>query len=155
MFMSECLWIAGAPSTSTSGSPFNLERFKDDLYDGNPYAFMKRFESLVKDIPVEDQKESTYRAIAYLLCLLSGTEAVPERHSYKGRSDLEALTPDYVYLFEFKYNKSVEDAMEQIYSRDYAGRYTMDPRTVYLIGANFNEQKEERGLKYEIKKMDK
>lgn len=144
-----------APSTDKIDSPFNIERFKDDLYDGNPHTFMERLRSLIKDLPGEDHKESTYRAITYLLCILSGTEAQPERHSYKGRSDLEALTPDYVYVFEFKYNKSVGEAMEQIYSRDYAGRYAMDSRTVYLIGANFCDKKEERELQYEIVKIRK
>lgn len=139
-----------APSTDRPDSPFNIERFKDDLYDGDPYGFMERFQSLVKDLPYEDQRESTYRSITYLLCLLSGTEAMPERHSYKGRSDLEALTPDYVYIFEFKYNKSVDEAIKQIYSQDYAGRYVKDSRKIYLIGANFNEDKEDRALEYKI-----
>ncbi|MDE5848259.1 MAG: PD-(D/E)XK nuclease domain-containing protein, partial [Muribaculaceae bacterium] len=84
-------------------------------------------------------------------CILSGTEAIPERHSYKGRSDLEVLTPDFVYVFEFKYNKSLREAMEQIDERDYAGRYATDPRTVFLIGANYVEKKDERRLEYEIK----
>lgn len=43
--------------------------------------------------------------------------------------------------------------MEQIYSRDYAGRYAKELRTVNLIGANFNEKKEEWGLEYEIVKI--
>ncbi|MDE7346277.1 MAG: ATP-binding protein [Muribaculaceae bacterium] len=143
------------PATSAINGRFNLQAFKDNLYYGDPYAFMERLQALFKDLPVEDHRESTYRAVTYLLCLLSGTEAIPERHSYKGRSDLEVLTTDYVYVFEFKYDKSVEEAMEQIHSRDYAGRYALDPRTVYLIGANFNEKKEERGLQYEIERMEK
>ncbi len=114
---------------------------------------MKRLETLFKDLPGEDHKESTYRALTYLLSILSGTDAQPERHSYKGRSDLEVLTPDYVYVLEFKYNKSVREAMDQIHSRDYAGRYAMDSRTIYLIGANFDEKKEDRGLEYEIEKL--
>ncbi len=114
---------------------------------------MRRLETLFKDLPGEDHKEPTYRALTYLLCVLSGTEAQPERHSYKGRSDLEVLTPDYVYVFEFKYNHSVREAMDQIHSRDYTGRYAMDSRTVYLIAANFNEKKENRGLEYEIEKL--
>lgn len=142
-----------APSTSTPGGPFNLERFKDDLYSGNPYEFMQRLESLFKDLPGEDHKESTYRAITYLLCLLSGTEASAERHSYKGRSDLEVLTYDFVYVFEFKYNKSVEEAMTQIHDRDYAGHYSLDSRKVYLIGANFVENKETRCFEYRIEEM--
>ena len=46
-----------------------------------------------------------------------------------------------------------KEAMEQIYSRDYAGRYSLDPRKVYLIGANFNEKQEDRGLEYRIEEM--
>lgn len=139
-----------APSTMKVDSPFNIERFKDDLYDGDPEKFMHRLGALFKDLPGEDHRESTYRALTYLLCLLSGTDSISERHSYKGRSDLEALTPDYVYLFEFKYNKSVEEAMEQIYLRDYAGRYGLDSRKVCFIGANFNENKDKRELTYKI-----
>lgn len=43
--------------------------------------------------------------------------------------------------------------MDQIYDCDYAGRYAMDQRTVYLIGANFNEKKDNRGLEYEITRL--
>ncbi len=142
-----------APSTEQLNGPFNLQKFQDDLYDGNPEAFMNRLETLFKDLPGEDHNESTYRALTYLLCILSGTDAQTERHSYKGRSDLEVLCHDYVYIFEFKYNKSVREAMDQIHSRDYAGRYAMEERQVYLIGANFNEKKEDRGLEYEIEKL--
>ncbi|MDE5808354.1 MAG: PD-(D/E)XK nuclease domain-containing protein, partial [Muribaculaceae bacterium] len=74
---------------------------------------------------------------------------------YKGRSDIETMTSKYIYIFEFKYNGSVEEAMQQIKSRDYAGRYEMDPRPVYLIAANYNEEKEERGSQYEIEKLER
>lgn len=139
-----------APSTEKKDGPFSISNFQDDLYDGDPESFMRRLETLVKDLPGEDHKESTYRAITYLLCLLSGTEAQSERHSYKGRSDLEVLTPDYIYVFEFKYNRSAEEAMTQIKDRDYAGRFALDNRKIYLIGANFAENRDERGLTWII-----
>lgn len=142
-----------APATTRSNSTFNIENFRDDIDAGEPAEFMDRLAALFKSVPGEDHQESTYRAITYLLCMLAGTEAIPERHSYKGRSDLEVLTPDYVYLFEFKYNKSLQDAMQQIYSRDYAGRYGKDSRTVWLIGANFVEKKDERRLEYRVEKL--
>lgn len=143
-----------APSTDDSESPFCLQKFRDDLYEGDPASFMKRLDTLIRDLPGEDHRESTYRAVTYLLCVLSGTDARAERHSYKGRSDLEVLTPDYIYVFEFKYNHSAEEAMEQIKQRDYAGRYALDRRQLYLIGANFNENKEGRGLTYIIFSSD-
>ncbi|MDE5869211.1 MAG: ATP-binding protein, partial [Muribaculaceae bacterium] len=119
-----------APQTRNSNSPFNLMNFQDDLYDGDPESFMKRLGTLLKEIPYEQHEETNYHNITYLLCLLSGTQGESERHSYKGRTDLEVRTPDYIYIFEFKYNDSVEEAMRQIHDRDYAGRYALDPRTL-------------------------
>ncbi len=142
-----------APEVSDPDSPFNFTDFKTDLYEGRPEDFMKRLASLLKDLPWEDHNEPAYRAITYLLAVLCGTKTVAEHHGYKGQSDIEVATSSYIYLFEFKYNKSVAEAMEQIHSRDYAGRFGMDDRTVYLIGANFNEAKEKRGLEYEIQKI--
>lgn len=141
------------PAATKLGNPFEFVNFKMDIVSGAINEFMMRLATLLKDLPGEDHNESTYRAVTYLIAVLSGTTAIAEHHGYKGRSDIEVATADYVYIFEFKYNKSVNEAMEQIYSRDYAGRYALDPRTVYLIGANFNERKENRGLEYEIEKL--
>ena len=53
-----------------------------------------------------------------------------------------------------EYNRSVREAMDQMHSRDYAGRYAMDIRQVYLIGANFIENADTRGLEYEIEALN-
>ncbi len=142
------------PATSDSESPFNFKLFKIDLFDGRPEDFMKRLSTLMKALPGEDRKESAYRGITYLLTVLCGANSIAEHHGYLGRSDIEVIAGSYIYLFEFKYNKSVAEAMEQIHSRDYAGRYAMESRKVYLIGANFNEGKEKRGLEYEIQELN-
>lgn len=144
-----------APDVSDPFSPFNFTLFKADLAEGRPNDFMNRLTTLLKDLPGEDHKESTYRAITYLLSVLCGTHSISEHHGYKGRSDIEVLTGKYIYVFEFKYNKSVKEAMDQIHSRDYAGRYALDPRPVYIIGANFIEKNEIRGLKFEIELLKK
>ncbi|MDE7347015.1 MAG: ATP-binding protein [Muribaculaceae bacterium] len=142
-----------APLTTRRGSGLEFTSFRKDLFRGAIHDFMERLATLLKDLPGEDHKESTYRAVTYLLAVLCGTPAIAEHHGYQGRSDIEVFAGDFVYVFEFKYNKSVGEAMAQIHSRDYAGRYAFDSRTVYLIGANFNEKKEERGFNYEIEKM--
>lgn len=139
-----------APEVSDPDSPFNFMDFKIDLYEGRPAGFMKRLATLLKDLPGEDHRESSYRAVTYLLAVLCGTNAVAEHHGYKGRSDIEVATGRFVYLFEFKYNRSLQEAMDQIRTRDYAGRYDMDSRTVYLIAANYVADKDGRGLEYEI-----
>ncbi|MDE5850955.1 MAG: ATP-binding protein, partial [Muribaculaceae bacterium] len=141
------------PDTSDPFSPFSFALFQEDLMEGRPEDFMKRLATLLKNIPYDDHHESTYRAVTFLIAVLSGTPALAEHHGYKGRSDLEVFAGRNIYVFEFKYDRSVSEAMEQIRSRDYAGRYALDSRTVYLIGANFNESKEERGLEYNIERV--
>ncbi len=150
----KCLLRWYAPPTVRRGSQFEFNRFKKDLAKGAIHDFMGRLATLLKDLPGEDHNESTYRAVTYLLTVLCGNHVTAEHHGYKGRSDLEVKVRRYIYLFEFKYNKSVKEAMDQIASRDYAGRFAFESRTVYLIGANFNEKKTDRGLHYEIKILD-
>ncbi|MDE6510652.1 MAG: ATP-binding protein [Muribaculaceae bacterium] len=138
------------PDVRDSATPFRFTHFRQELVKGRPHDFMERLATLLKHLPYEDHRESTYRAVTFLLSYLSGTHAIAEHHGYRGRSDLEVFAGKNIYVFEFKYNKSVGEAMEQLHERDYAGRYAMDPRRLYLIGANFNENKEERRLEYEI-----
>ena len=138
------------PEVGDPQSPFRFTHFRKDLAEGRPEDFMKRLATMLKGLPYEDHKESTYRAVTFLIAVLSGTPALAERHGYRGRSDLEVFAGRNIYIFEFKYNKSVREAMDQIHSRDYAGRYAMDSRQVYLIGANFIEDADNRRLEYEI-----
>lgn len=146
---------AYAPQTSVINSPFNFTKFKRDLYEGHPEDFMKRLQTLFKDLPGSGHRESVYRAVTYLLAVLCATRTGAEHDGYLGRSDIEVATGSFVYIFEFKYNRSVSEALAQIHARDYAGRYALDSRTLYLIGANFMENKDERGLYYEIERVDK
>ncbi len=141
-----------APITSRRGSGLEFTLFKRDLAKGKIQDFMQRLSILLKDLLGEDHKEATYRAVTYLLAVLCGNSTIAEHHSYMGRSDIEVFAGSFIYIFEFKYNKSVKEAMDQIISRDYAGRYALDNRTLYLIAANYNERKEDRGLQYEIDK---
>lgn len=143
-----------APDTTNPFSPFSFTRFRIDLSEGRPEDFMERLKGMLKALPYEDHNESVYRAVTFLIAVLSGTPALAEHHGYKGRSDLEVFTGKNIYVFEFKYNETVSAAMAQIHSRDYAGRYAMDPRKVYLIGANFGENKADRGLEYQIEEMN-
>ena len=146
----EYLLPAYVPEINDPFSPFDFTKFKIDLAEGRPDDFMRRLATLLKNLPYEDHSEPTYRAVTFLIAVLSGTPALAEHHGYKGRSDIEVFTGKYIYIFEFKYNKTVAEAMDQIRNRDYAGRYSMDSRTVYTIAANFNENKDNRGLEYEI-----
>lgn len=92
------------PETRRGGGRFEFTRFKTDLINGKVNDFMQRLATLLKDLPGEDHSESTYRAVTYLLTELCDTNVVAEHHGYKGRSDIEVISGEYVYIFEFKYN---------------------------------------------------
>lgn len=85
-----------------------------------------------------------YQNAVYLLFTLLGSDARLEEHSNLGSTDLTVRTKDYIYLFEFKYNRSATEALAQIHDRDYIGRFAVDGRKLILIGANFS--KKARGL---------
>ncbi|MDE5795471.1 MAG: ATP-binding protein [Muribaculaceae bacterium] len=131
-------------SADKADTPFSIVQFHRDLYTGDISAFMKRLQTMIKDIPYEQHSEKLYQNLIYLIFTLAGSEAQMERHTNNGRTDLEIITSAYIYIFEFKYNKSAEEAIAQIHSRDYAGRYALNKRQLYLIGANFSDSA--RGL---------
>ena len=70
--------------------------------------------------------------------LLSGKYVHTEKHTSQGRIDSVVETPEHVYLFEFKVDKPVEVALEQIERNGYAMPYAGDTRTVHKIGAVFS-----------------
>lgn len=133
-----------APKATEPDSEFDIFHFQDDLVDGRPEDFMLRLQTLLKGMPYEQHDEKSYQNIVYILCTLSATDTDLERHNNHGRTDLEVKTRRFIYIFEFKFNRTAEEAMAQIYARDYAGRFALDSRTVYMIGANFSTHK--RGL---------
>lgn len=56
----------------------------------------------------------------YLILSLMGAHAQTEIHMATGRADCVVKTPDYIYVFEFKLDKPVEEAMAQIDEKGYA-----------------------------------
>ena len=63
-----------------------------------------------------------------------------EIHSARGRADVIAETDYYIYVFEFKRDKSAEEALQQIEDMGYAKPYAADRRTVLKIGVNFDSK---------------
>ena len=49
-------------------------------------------------------------------------------------------TSDYVWIFEFKRDKTAVEALAQIDEKGYALPYAADPRTLLKIGVNFSSE---------------
>ncbi|MBP5641292.1 MAG: PD-(D/E)XK nuclease domain-containing protein [Victivallales bacterium] len=45
---------------------------------------------------------------------------------------------EWIYVIEFKLNKTTEDAMRQIENKEYALKYIKEGRRIMLVGVNFD-----------------
>ncbi|MDE6787000.1 MAG: ATP-binding protein, partial [Muribaculaceae bacterium] len=119
---------------------FNLRKCLRDINEGCPEEFMRSMRSLFADTnsEYEKDKEIHFQNMMAIATKMMGLTVRTEIHSAKGRCDMQILTSDFVYVFEFKIDSSAEDALAQIYEKGYAIPFESDSRTVFLIGANFS-----------------
>ena len=122
---------------------FYIGKFVQELRTGNVDAFMHRFEAFFADFPYElnDQTERHYQVIIYLIFKLMGQFTQAEVYSSRGRADAVVRTPKFIYIFEFKLNGTVEQAMEQIEEKGYAFPYTAEDQQVIKVGVEFSAEK--------------
>ncbi|MBP5365018.1 MAG: PD-(D/E)XK nuclease domain-containing protein, partial [Bacteroidales bacterium] len=76
---------------------------------------------------------------------LCGLYTKAEYATADGRIDMTIETADYVYVFEFKYNKSASAALQQIKDNNYAEPFRASGKKIFLIGVNF-QNKKPRGI---------
>lgn len=131
---------------SSTDAPFYIGKFWDELREGDVDAFMERMRAFFADFPYElnDKTERHYQVVFYLIFKLLGQYIDVEIRSARGRADAVVKTTDYVYVFEFKLEGTVEEALRQIDEKGYLIPYTADNRQLVRVGASFS--KEERNL---------
>lgn len=121
-------------------SAFNLRKFIKDINEGRPEEFMLSMKSLFADTNSEPEKDKEihFQNMMAIVCKMLGLAVRTEVHSAAGRCDFQILTHDFVFIFEFKINGTPEEALAQIFEKGYAIPFQADPRTAFLIGANFS-----------------
>ena len=70
-----------------------------------------------------------------------GAKVAAEEGSAFGYADAIIETKKFVWVFEFKFNKSTKAAVRQIREKGYAAAYKGDKRPVTLVGVNFRTVK--------------
>lgn len=55
------------------------------------------------------------------------------------------LSPDYIYVFEFKLYGTAEEALKQIDEKGYLLPYTVDGRKLVKVGVSFDAEKRNLG----------
>ena len=129
----------------TEENPVSLDNMILDLESGNLDSFFKRLTALFATIPYPEGKAPEYEGEwsrqLFLILELMGEYTQAEVHMATGRADCVVKTPDYIYVFEFKLDKPVEDALAQIDEKGYAIPYSADSRKLYKVGVAFSSEK--------------
>ena len=126
--------------TTDNQSAFYIENFVRDLRKGDIDSFMERMKAFFADTPYEliRDMENHYQNVMFTVCRLMGYYTVAEYHTSHGRIDMTVKTSDYAYVFEFKFNKSAEEALAQIDAKYYGLPFVADNRKLVKIGVNFS-----------------
>ncbi len=121
-------------------SVFDVRRFVEDIRSGNAESFLIRLQSLMADVPydIESDLEVHVQNFCFLLFKLVGYYVHAEYHTNIGRIDIKFETDKYIYIIEFKKDRSAKAALKQIKDKNYFWPFMSDPRTKFLIGMNYN-----------------
>lgn len=117
-----------------------VANFVKELRTGKVEAFMQRLESLFDDgdYQVMGDAELYFQNVVWVIFKMIGFYAEVERHTTDGRMDMVVKTSDYIYIFEFKLDKTADEALQQIDAKQYAMPFEHDSRHLYKIGVNFS-----------------
>ena len=84
--------------------------------------------------------EHYFQTVIYVVFTLLGRYVMTEQQTYKGRIDCKVETENFVYLFEFKRDKTAQEALEQIDTNDYKLSFSADKRKLFKIGVSFDSK---------------
>ena len=119
-----------------------VKYFTIEVRNGQPEKFMPRLEAMFAghDYQLVGDTELYFHNVTSLVFKLLGFYTDVERHTTDGRMDMLVQTKDYIYIFEFKIDKSADEALAQIEEKQYAKPFEHDPRKLYKIGVNFSSE---------------
>ena len=68
--------------------------------------------------------EGHYQQTMYIIfALLTNFRILVEQHTFRGRTDITMETKDTIYVIELKFNKSAQEALDQINNKHYADAF--------------------------------
>lgn len=133
--------MGNSDSESSENFIRSLRRFvaNDDI-DG----FLLELQSFLAGIPYlsHSDKEQQWQKDILIIGRLVGLDVETERYSSDGRMDMVLESERRIYILEFKYGESAEEALAQIEAKGYARQYenTLNRKTVVKVGVNISPQ---------------
>ncbi len=120
----------------------SIYRLADKVSTGDVDGFLETMKVFFAKVSydVHMKNENNFQLLFYSIFMLLGISIVAESRTNNGRIDAVATNENFVFIFEFKLNKSDEIALQQIKDRDYYRRYMNSGKKIFLIGVNFDQE---------------
>ena len=88
--------------------------------------------------------------VLHHFALLSNYSIIVEPHTAKGRLDVMMETRETIYVMEMKFDKSADEALQQINDRKYADSFAHRGKPVVKVGLNFLQKDGVSSLEWKI-----
>lgn len=134
-------YLLGALSnTSTATVEPMISTLKRAIESTDIGLFCSVIESVLASIPyyLHKPSESYYHSLLLIILDLLKYETHAEVATNIGRIDLAVPTPNRIFIFEFKFNATAQEALDQIKDREYYKKYMHKGKPITLVGISFN-----------------
>ena len=120
----------------------SVYKLADNVTAGDVDGFLETMKVFFAKIPynVHLKDENNFQLLFFTIFMLLGISIEAESNTNRGRIDAVASNENFVFVFEFKLNKTEEIALQQIKDRDYYRRYMNSGKKIFLIGVNFDQE---------------
>lgn len=127
-------------NTNPVEAPFEIQKFVREVRAGDYESFFRRLKSFFADTPYEliRDLELHYQNVLFIVFKLIGFYVKAKYCTSEGRIDLVVQTDKFIYVMEFKFNSTAEEALKQIDEKHYALPFETDERKLFRIGVNFD-----------------
>jgi len=129
-----------------------FSKLPDALDEGNIEDAINALRQFLAGVPYDIIKETEnyYQTVVFLIFKILGLDCRAEVRIADGRIDTLVETNDFVYCFEFKLDKSADEALAQINSKEYLLPWTGSGKKLFKVGVDFDSEKRNIGeWKYE------
>lgn len=90
---------------------------------------------------LSNKNEKDFQTVFYLIFNLLGAYIKVEEDSAIGRAEAVLHMPDTIYVMELKYDKSADEALQQIDDKGYLIPYSADGKRLVKVGVNNDSDK--------------
>ena len=132
--------LPGYLETYTLKGQSTIRMMYKQLLHGNMDEAPRLMQTFLSSVPYCENanSEGHYQQLLYVMFSLFGLYVDLEVRTATGRVDMVLKMPDKVYILELKFNKSAEEALQQIDVKNYPVRFRQYGLPIVKVGVNFD-----------------